>query len=297
MAHFSTSDAAVKAFEVMGRRPKPIIAWAVFYAAFSIFIAALNAQIAGPVMLAMETKQAAPMEIFRLFPWFAVCAVLFFAVWTIGYTAMIRAVLTPEDDRAFYLRLGGQELRQAGVLLAFTLMLLGVYFLLFMALLAVGFGGTVGGRPSAWSLAVIVALVLATVGAMVFVGVRLSLAMPITFVQGRVELFDSWSMTKGRFWPMFGAYLLAAVAVTLIYIVVMVLTAVIAFFAGGGFGGLISMFNTMPVGAAEVLRPLPLTLEIVTALMTTVTSFITVAPAAEIYRQLTAEKAPESEAS
>lgn len=296
VANFSTSDAAIKAFTVMGERPKPVIAWAVFYAVFSIVIAAFNARIAGPVMLAMETRQAAPVEVFRLFPWFALCAVLFFAVWSIGYTAMIRAVLTPEDDSAFYLRLGGQELRQAGVLLAFSLMLLGVYFLLFMALLAVGFGGTVGGRPTAWSLAVIVALVLATVGAMVFVGVRLSLAMPITFARGRVELFDSWSMSKGRFWPMFGAYLLAAVAATLIYIVVMVLAAMIGFFAGGGFSGLVSMFSTMPVGAAEVLRPLPLTLEIITALATTVTSFITIAPAADIYRQLTEEKPPELEA-
>ncbi|MET0336122.1 MAG: hypothetical protein ABW063_00005, partial [Caulobacter sp.] len=281
MARFSTSDAAIKAFDVMGRRPKPMIVWAALYAVFSVVFAVINAQIAGPVMMAAEAGQADFRQIFGLIPWFLVCVLLFFAVWSIGYTAMIRAVLTPEGDRGFYMRLSGDELRQAGVMLAFTLMLLGVYFLLFMAMLAIGFGTAVGGRPSGWGIAVVVALALATVAAVVFVGVRLSLAMPISFVRRRVELFESWSMTKGRFWPMLGAYLLAAVAACLIYIVVMVVAAMIAFFAGGGFVGLQAMFSTPPTGAAAVLKPLPLTLEILMAVTTAVTTFITAAPAAD----------------
>lgn len=291
MAHFSTSDAAVKAFMVMGERPKPVIVWAVLYAVISVILAATNAQIAGPVLNAMENGGGDLGELFALTPWFLFGAIIFFVAWVIGYTAMIRAVLRPEDDRLFYLRAGKDEVRQGVLMLLFTLLLFGVYFILIVASLGLVFATAGGAKPAnGAAMLVIIPLLLATVAGVVFVGTRLSLAMPMTFVTGKVDLTGSWALTRKRFWPILGAYFLAAVAACLIYMVGMIAVAMIGFFAGGGISGLMAMFTTTPISAADVLGPLPLTLEIVSAALTTVITFITAAPAADIYRQITAEE-------
>ena len=49
----------------------------------------------------------------------------------------------------------------------------------------------------------------ALVGAAIYVGVRLSLAGPATCAEGRLVVFESWTMTHGHFWRLLGAYVLA----------------------------------------------------------------------------------------
>ena len=86
-------------------------------------------------------------------------------------------------------------------------------------------------------MAAFVAIALAylvMLGAMAWLGVRLSLAGPMTFAQRRLRLFSAWKLTRRRFWPLLGCYLLAFVFVVIIYLVAFSLYGVITFATTGG---------------------------------------------------------------
>ena len=101
---------------------------------------------------------------------------------------------------------------------------------------AVAFVGLshVGSMPAGSLGIVIVVAVMALIFIpLAVVAVRLSLAGPMTFAQRRVRLTGSWALTRGRFWSMFGAYLLAGVLITLAAVLLMIVCCVIAFMLGG----------------------------------------------------------------
>jgi hypothetical protein len=144
--------------------------------------------------------------------------------------AMIRAVLRPADDRYGFLRFGADELRQLGLGVLTLLVFIGVYMGLIMALAlvsaAVGMGSGLAGAAFALGL-------LAVVAALAVLAVRLSLAPALTFDTGRIDLFGSWALTRGRFWPLLGTYALTLALVAMVY----VLAALVAFALGAVLTG------------------------------------------------------------
>jgi hypothetical protein len=75
---------------------------------------------------------------------------------------------------------------------------------------------------------------LAAVGLMLMLAVRLSLAPPLTFATGRIDLFGSWALTRGRAGRILGAYALTLALVALVYFLsALVVAAVGAVLAGG----------------------------------------------------------------
>jgi hypothetical protein len=69
---------------------------------------------------------------------------------------------------------------------------------------------------------------------MVVLGVRFSLAPALTFDTHRINLFGSLGLTRRRFWPLFGAYLLAVALAAVVYLLsVLVIFAVGAILNGG----------------------------------------------------------------
>ena len=97
------------------------------------------------------------------------------------------------------------------------------------------------------------ALVGLFVAAYVYVMVRFSLASAMTFDTGKVSLLKSWRLTKGRFWPMFGAYLIAgilALVVGLLGLIVMYVAALL-----GGVDGLSFIFRPDMSSLAAYFTP------------------------------------------
>jgi hypothetical protein len=137
------------------------------------------------------------------------------------------------------LKLGMDELRTiivtiAGYLLAFIpgylVILLGV-----TTVIGVGFGVAAGvqtggigeGAAAGLGLLAVLACIAAIVGGfilMIWIGVRLSLAAPASVGERRFVIFESWSMTKGRFWTLFLAYLLYFIVM---YVIQMVVSGVV----------------------------------------------------------------------
>lgn len=215
---FSATDAAFEGFRVVRRHPLALVFWALFYVA--VMIAAFA--VMGPSLInfvtateRLEQSGATPtLEDFTpvlqmMGVIFAVLLPLSLVASAMIYAAVSRSVLRPAESSFGYLRLGMDEVRVLIVSL--------VLFIVFTILMGAVFGiiGAVGGMavageaPALWL--VVALLVCAAIALFVWLAVRLSLAIPITMAERRIALFDSFGVTKGRFWPLLGMALLAGV--------------------------------------------------------------------------------------
>jgi uncharacterized membrane protein len=79
-------------------------------------------------------------------------------------------------------------------------------------------------------------LLLALVGSVVvstWLGVRLSLATPMTFAVHKLSLREAWMLTRGHFWPLLGTILLAIIFYVVIWFLITIIAFVIVQLAGG----------------------------------------------------------------
>jgi hypothetical protein len=94
-------------------------------------------------------------------------------------------------------------------------------------------------------------------------------------------------MTRGRFWPLLGTYLIAfALSVVVIVLTIAIADAAVAV-AGGGMAALASTVQSDMSSVAVVLKPARLANITVFAIGQALIWPVTVAPAAAIYRALT----------
>ena len=130
--------------------------------------------------------------------------------------------------------------------------------------------------------------------ALVFVGIRLSLAPALTFDTRRINLFGSWAMTRGRFWSLFGAYLLAFALVLVVYLLSFMLIFAVGALLNGGDPAPASMWHDGHVGIADMDYFAPARL-IETALSAGVSALVypvLFTPPVAIYRRSVASPPP-----
>ncbi|WP_374514464.1 hypothetical protein [Brevundimonas sp.] len=214
---FSATDAVFEGFRVVRRRPLTLVWWSLFYmAVMAVAMAVVGGnllQLVGAAEALEAAGTPSPEDFMPLLQIymsiFVVVLPLSLAAAAVVYTAVSRAVLRPSEGRFGFMRFGMDELR----VLAVTVVL----GLLFMALAGTMFTlvGVIGGMATAldapWLWLVAVLAGLAALAALIWLAVRLSLAVPITVGQRRIALFDSFRLTKGRFWPLLGMAILAGV--------------------------------------------------------------------------------------
>jgi len=298
MNEFSAVSVATSGFQLMRSRPGTVAAW--IGAQFLLIVvcgvlvvavlAPVFAPLAGAFMETMNLNSGAEDRLGQLvlarlpllIGLYLVILVLALVVTTVFNCAILRAVLRPEESGAAYLRLGGDEMRVLGAQLVYALMYLAgfgvVGFAVFMLAIAVG--------SMAW-LVYFLAIVGGIVGA-IFLAVRLSLAMVQTFFEGRIQLFGSWTLTAGRFWPLLGAYLLTFVFMIVISIVGSVITQIFgAAFAGSAASSMagLSSGQTPDVSALlGVLAPLFVISIIISAITNAIGNVLMVSATASAYR-------------
>jgi hypothetical protein len=214
---FSATEAAFEGFRVVRRKPMAVIFWALFYMLIMVAaLALIGGSLIGLMGMAEELEATSPTSPEAFMPILASYMAILAVVLPVSlvasamiYAAVARAVLRPAESAFGYLRLGMDEVRVLVVSL--------VLFVVFMALTAL-LGGIVGvaiavtaaaEAPALWLLVVL--LVLAAIAVCIWLAVRLSLAIPITMAERRIAIFDSFALTKGRFWPLLGMALLAGV--------------------------------------------------------------------------------------
>jgi len=302
VVEFSASEAAFTGFRVVRERPTVAAVWTLIFFAVSAGFGALAAYSFGAPMnkliqiLDGEVNASATAKILeladQLAPLTVVSVLLSLIVYPVLFAAMNRAVLRPSEHAFAYLRMGADELRQMALTAVFVLLFLAAYIAAIVAVLIVGalialIGAGVG--PTIASVLTGLVMAAAVVGAfcgLVLVAVRLSLASALTFATGRINPFGSWAMTRGRFWPMLGTYLLALALAALVWSLIFALTAASTAVIGGGSEALATLGRADFTSLATYFSPTQLAFLILSALSSALVWPVVLTPPVSIYRRL-----------
>ncbi|CAN7622741.1 hypothetical protein [Caulobacter sp. LjRoot300] len=307
---FKVTEAAFEGFRLVRREPRTIAIWAVFSLVASVaLVAAMIASgfgrfMGGAAKGATMTPEA--LTGFLVGELIAIGGAILIA--SIMGAAVYRAILRPAESPLTRLRLGGDELRLVllSVIMGVVFTVLTVALMIPVGLLGVAIGvganlGQAGAEPNAGAMAGIVLVVLLgyllVIAGLVFFAVRLSLAGVMTFAERRLRVFESWRLTKGRFWRLLGCYGLTVVLMLPIYMVMMTLYFAITFaFSGGDVGRAMSeIAQPEMTSLAAYLSPARIVYLVLAGAMGGVLNAVMYAPAAAVYRQIV-DTRPENQA-
>ena len=297
MKTFSFGGAVGSGFGVIVRNPLAFLAWCAVYLVVALGPLALMAATLWPQFSALAAlaeaevdpdSPAATQQMMSLMGQINALSLLQWAT-SLASSALIvgavfRAVLEPQNRRWFFLRLGRQEFWLAlclvvVVVVAGLLAALSMFPVMITSLVLVAAGPTQTLTPGV-GLG-IGAMVLIALGAMLWLFVRFSLGLPMSFAGSYFRLFESWTLTRGHAAKM----ALVGVAVSLLATLVQIAVFVGFIFAAVAMLQPTAEFDVTTLTFAQVAPILALA----AVLMALVSVFGTVlysAPLAQIYRQL-----------
>jgi hypothetical protein len=293
METFSTTDAALAGFRIVREHPRTVAIWGVILLIVSAVSNVLMIVAGGgDVNFPSHMPSAAELnhieaQMQALAPVSLFCTLLTLVAFAIVFTGVYRVLLRPADRGLAHLRLGREELRQFLALLVWSLVMLGAY------LAAVIAGGVVvaivrlaTGDESPLLAVVLLAAMVGVFSFMVYAGVRTSFIGVVTFATGKIDVKAALALTKGRFWPLFGAYCLAFILFVVVNLVVMMLGAALGLIAGG-IAGASQVLRPDTSSLALLLTPTGVVSLLVICAMSILGILVLFAPIPEIYRQIT----------
>lgn len=252
---FSATEAAFEGFRVVRRRPVAILFWTLAYVVFFVGFFGLFAGPLATIMATTESLQGAqpsPQEVEALGQtWIGFMVLglpLLMVLGAVLNAAVARAVLRPADKAFGYMRLGGDELRILVVTLLLGIVFFAVTVVLFTIVgVAVGAGSQINAGVG---VLVGVPLGLGALALVIWLAVRLSLAVPATFHEKNISPFASFGLTKGQVFPLLGMAIIACI----MSILVSVLGTIIAMPITMATGGLEQLADMDGQSTAQILR-------------------------------------------
>ena len=288
---FSASDAAFEGFRLVRRHPVAVLFWSLAYLVFfALLFGAFGAGLAEVMAAAKAIEDSNDFTVssfqslaqaYGTFVWLLIPLSL--VAGGILNAAVARAVLTPSDSAFGYLRLGADELRVIAVSLILSLVM--------TAVAMVGFGvagGLAGvavaaGQNALYLLVVLVGL--ATVAVLVWLALRLSLAVPITVAEKRIAPFASFALTKGRSLPILGMGVIAFVMSLLVGLLVDIIGTP-ATLMTGTLEGLGSLQGESTLAIIQQAWPVLVTWGVINAVMSALQLAVLYAPFSVAYRDI-----------
>jgi hypothetical protein len=296
---FSATDAAFEGFRLVRRNPVALVGWTLLYLVYtlatlfaaggmmrsmSVWMEQMEALEAGPppsspeaLVPIMESYVAAMSHMAWAIP-------LSLVIGAVLMAAIARAVLTPGTSGFGYMRLGMDEVRVFVV----TIVIAILYSI--AACIAVVAAAVIGGIAisaiEGWGALVMVLAMLAAIAFMIWLAVRWSLAVPITIAQKKFAIFDSFAVTKGRFWPLLGMAFIAFVMVVIVSLLAGIVAMPISMMGG------MSMFGNMGGDPTEMFRdfnptnPWIIASSVVNAFVYALTVAVLYAPFSAAYRDI-----------
>jgi hypothetical protein len=235
-------------FRLIREKPAAVAVWSFLYLLALIAMVFLMR----PLMLAqmqapVADPQVALANVGALFGRLLLFFLLFIILYVILFAAAQRAVLQPERQAFFYLRLGMDELR----LFALTIILF-VGFYIAVVLVAVVLGiliGLLAAATRSVGIATGVAIVefIAIFLFWVWFSTRLALAFPLTLLRGKIIIGESWRVTRGRFWPLFAAFLV-------VFLILMLLFSIVSVFTSGAYFAQLAHSGMDPAAVQQAAR-------------------------------------------
>ena len=230
MATFSIGQALGDAFGLMCRRPLTVLAWGALFVIptvgfFVLLLPELAGLIASNTFTSLEPGDPLPPDFVarmtRLQTWSLGANLAQGVILAVVYTAIMRAILRPQERVGFSLRLGMDEIRVGVIGLA---IMVGVYIFMVVAtvLCALIALGTWFGPRDAFA-PVVCLLILALLGASMFVLARLSLIAPVSVLRRDFAFDEGWDLGKGQALRLFGLIASVFGLVMLVEIILLVI--------------------------------------------------------------------------
>lgn len=224
MKDFAVTDAAFAGWGTIRRHPVSVLVWGLLYALFLLLV---FVGFAGPIVRAFavfskpEVARQDPQLVMSVlggvmggYVFFLLGALVLGAV-VAG--AVLRAFFQPEDKAFFFLRLGTRELWLLLTTFVQSLVIGGAQFVAGFIIGLVSAAASVASPEIGGIVRVIGQL--ATYALAIYLVLRLSMGVPMTYVQSNFRLFESWSMTQGAMTKLLLTWLLVLVVSLVIYFV------------------------------------------------------------------------------
>ena len=287
---FSATEAAFEGFRVVRRHPLAIVFWAL---AYTVFFAAFFGLFAGPLATVLATTeslegtQPSTQEIQVLMQswsgFMALALPLSLVLGAVLNAAVARSVLRPAEKAFGYMRLGADELRVLAVTLVLGIVFFAVTVLLFTA---VGVAAGVAGQANT-GVGILVGVIfgLAAAALLIWLAVRLSLAVPATFQEKRISPFGSFGLTKGHTLPLLGMAVIAFIMSILVSILGTIIALPITL-ATGGLEQLATMDGQSTAQILQAAGPGLLAWGVVNAIFSALQLAVIYAPFSAAYRDL-----------
>lgn len=266
MKTIPVTDVAFSGYRLLASKPAVAAIWVVFNFVVTLALTVFMAAAIGPKQAALQAMKegggADPATTaalaFETLPFNILEGLIGLVILAVAFGAASRAGLGGRDSRFGYLKFGKEEAR--------LFLVLFVVYLVFVVLLIVtavlGMIGLMSWGPAALSalndgvvppgMVILRALLFGLPGFLftIFLMVKLSLAPAQTVAEGGVRIFNSWRLTRGNFWRLFGAYCLAAIPTVVAVIVVAAATTALS--GESTQGGFMAGFNSAQPGTASV---------------------------------------------
>ena len=237
MADFSIGEAAGAGFKIIARKPMAVLLWSgLIFGAIFVPLGLLFGTMV-PVILAMVKEAAANpdaeppvdqimavyLRMMMLQPLIVLGSLVLRAV--LG-AAVFRAVLTPEDDAWGYLRLGMRELWVGatsivmGIIIGFGMVALMIPGAIIIAITAIS--------QNVWlivGVAVVIGIIFILTA--IWLSLRFSMAVLLSYDANEFRLFESWEFTRGQ-----TGRLLGLVGLLILYGILLEVVVWIVFIAG-----------------------------------------------------------------
>lgn len=289
---FSASDAAFEGFRIVRRDPLAMLAWALLYiVTFALAFALVGGSIIALAQQAEALKGVADPSMEELAPLFggymlvfAVVGPLSILVSTVLTAAIVRAVLEPGARRFGFMRIGMDELRLFGVYVV-LFALVCVYYLVVAVVCGV-LGAMAAASNQPWLFIPVFLVAIAAILGLIWLSVRFSLVAPIVVAEKRIAIFDSFKMTKGRFWPLFGMAILAGVMSLVVSLLGMVIGLPFQLGLAGPFAQIKAGQAMLPILMQSA--PLVLGWALVNAVVSALQLAVLYAPFSAAYRDIKA---------
>lgn len=153
-----------------------------------------------------------------LLSWGIIGAMASWITWAMFESASQRRYIR---DERFYLAFGGDEVRMMGVGFMWWLLQAVIFFVPVMMIFRAVMGSFAllsEGAPDDEIAAQVTGPILGATGLMfllfpvyVFLATRLAPCFGLTIKDREFRFFDAWHVSRGRFWPILGAYLIIAI--------------------------------------------------------------------------------------